>query len=352
MPIIILIKNTRTFRVSIILRNLGDTELYYAGATVDFFFSATGKLTKKVFVSYIPIVQYYYGLDGYPWLFKDVIVFEVIFLLVFSVYFVRECMQLMLLLLPLRQPKVGIVDAPVDTESGCDKNVRGRSIEMVGESGSSFNVRADEDLAVSQADDGSTKHDTTYSGSDTDKSVYMNLLDWVTVVAIAIAIGYRLQIIMDSADIHNYMTSIGPDYDDHVESILEKFYAVENDMIVLNGVAIVLVFLGLAQFFRYMAFNPRLGIVTSTIAHAAGDLGPVLIIFIVVLTAYGVLGTAIYGHKLTAWSNLGNSIATLFIMILGEFSPYFDMKSVKPQEMAVFSGASSYSSCLFYSIWC
>lgn len=83
----------------------------------------------------------------------------------------------------------------------------------------------------------------------------MNLLDWVTVVAIAI--GYRLRIIMDSADIHNYMTSNGPDYDNHVESILEKFYAVENDMIVLNGVAIVLVFLGLAQFFRYMAFNPR-----------------------------------------------------------------------------------------------
>lgn len=63
-------------------------------------------------------------------------------------------------------------------------------------------------------------------------------------------------------------------------------------------VTILAVTVGILQFFRYLAFDKKLGIVTETVFVVFFDLLPVLFIFITIVIAYGVLGTEIYGAQL------------------------------------------------------
>ena len=89
-------------------------------------------------------------------------------------------------------------------------------------------------------------------------------------------------------------------------------------------IALCVVLIGLVQFFRYLSFDRRFGIVTDTILSSALDLIPVLAIFAVVCIAYAVMGTAIYGQDLVEFSDLGSSLSSLFLMILGQFDGYYN----------------------------
>jgi len=89
------------------------------------------------------------------------------------------------------------------------------------------------------------------------------------------------------------------------------------------------------QFFRYLSFNKRFGIVTTTIAASTGDLLPVLVIFVSIVIAYAILASEIYGIQLSEYSTVQTSLAALFIMLLGNFD-YYAMQDVSPVETAIF----------------
>ena len=159
-----------------------------------------------------------------------------------------------------------------------------------------------------------------------DQSRLGNVLDWITILVLILGLAYRLHTIRGTADAHEYMVSLHGEYDDHIETIIEKFERIGSNAQAVRFISLVAVFVGLMQFFRYLSYDARLGIVTSTIQHSSRDLLPVLFIFLVVLVSYGILGTEIYGDRMSDWSNLGNSLATLFLVMLGENGPYFESK--------------------------
>lgn len=115
---------------------------------------------------------------------------------------------------------------------------------------------------------------------------------------------------------------MGNGYDGHLEDMILRFRDLRMEQRVCRYLMIALLFVTVMQFFRYMAFDKKLGIVTSTISSAASDLVPVLVICFVVLCAYSVLGTQIYGVQLPEFSTLGESMASLLVMLLGEYSNY------------------------------
>jgi hypothetical protein len=86
--------NTRLFKIFLVIRNLGDTELFYSLVTITFTLSTTGSLTNSYSSIFIPIVQYDYGLDGYPWLFKDVAISELFLAVVLAMLIVKITRQL------------------------------------------------------------------------------------------------------------------------------------------------------------------------------------------------------------------------------------------------------------------
>lgn len=153
-----------------------------------------------------------------------------------------------------------------------------------------------------------------------------DILDWATLIVYFIAIIYRILFIEKAQALHLYIISINGEYDANLESLITKFSFMD-ELSTTHKVATLLgVVLSLFQFFRYMSFDPRFGVVASSIWSSMKDLLPVASIFIAVLVAYGVLGSAIYGQYLGAWSNVGNSIASLFFLILGEFGGYPESK--------------------------
>lgn len=76
--------NTRKVSVFTVLRSLGDEDLFYALVTVTFSISVSGQIEHEFDVQYVPIIQYYYGLDGYPYMTNEVLVSELLFLIPFT----------------------------------------------------------------------------------------------------------------------------------------------------------------------------------------------------------------------------------------------------------------------------
>jgi len=157
-----------------------------------------------------------------------------------------------------------------------------------------------------------------------------DILDWITIITISVAISYRVQYVMIAKEIHDLFMHLdeGGSYNRFMENIVDDF---EELFVVVANVRIVAFFVvifGLLQFFRYLSFDRRFGIVTDTITSSFVDLIPVLIIFAVVCMSYAVIGTGIYGQDLVSFQHLGSSLSSLFLMILGQFDGYYDMVEV------------------------
>ena len=73
-------RNTRKVSVLTVLRNLGDENLFYALVNVTFTIAVSGEVEHDFDVQYVPIIQYFYGLDGYPYIPNEVIASELLFL--------------------------------------------------------------------------------------------------------------------------------------------------------------------------------------------------------------------------------------------------------------------------------
>lgn len=77
---------TRKLSVFAVLRNLGDESLFYALVTCTFTISISGKIEREFKVQYVPIIQYYYGLDGYPYIANEVVTAELFALFAMVVF--------------------------------------------------------------------------------------------------------------------------------------------------------------------------------------------------------------------------------------------------------------------------
>ena len=79
--------NTREVSIFTVIRNLGDEDLFYALVTVTFTIEVSGKIDHYFNIQYVPIVQYYYGLDGYTFVSNEVVIMEAIFLIAIVIGF-------------------------------------------------------------------------------------------------------------------------------------------------------------------------------------------------------------------------------------------------------------------------
>jgi len=83
----------------------------------------------------------------------------------------------------------------------------------------------------------------------------------------------------------------------------------------LSGINIILM---IARSLKLMDFQPRLGIVTKTLALAASDICHFLVVFGVVFMGYVMMGTLVFGYKVEQFSTLMRSLTTCFETLLGE----------------------------------
>mmetsp|Transcript_5215 Transcript_5215/g.8592 ORF Transcript_5215/g.8592 Transcript_5215/m.8592 type:complete len:239 (-) Transcript_5215:88-804(-) len=179
-----------------------------------------------------------------------------------------------------------------------------------------------------------------------DDSKWYNILDWLTIFVGWLAVYYREVYIELCYDACTYLEDLdeGPDVDDATLSkyeenfgvTLDQFSRIENTETFLFITCAGLVLICVVQFFRYLEFDARFGIVARTLHHSMWVLLPVLVVFITILSTYAVMGTCLYGKFLPEWSTFYNSLGSLFLLILGEFEGYPRMRNVSSSLTALF----------------
>jgi hypothetical protein len=423
--------NTRIVRIYFITRSLGREQLFYTIITVEFVLGVDGSIGSSVSATYVPMIMFQYGYGEYEWRVKDVYRFEIMLLVIFALFTIREIYQLVTKRLvwllpdrvrqcfhkrtsavregesglekkpitipvPLRSARVGIV--PVrpagsmrESGEGGGANGSDKGISMINYEAVQMMTNEEEEedeggrVAQSHISSGSRQQPQPHKGDEEkqdslpiaptishkpssnlllssepseridvehlveemndlvddlgdalediiddytpDSAGIHDMLDWLTILVITLGIIYRIHYIQTAAALHTYLMNQEEErtYDEHMEQIVAKFADIESQDQTIHLIAIALIAVGMLQFFRYLSFNKRFGIVTTTMAASTGDLLPVLIIFVSIVIAYAILASEIYGIEMEEYSTVQSSLAALFIVLLGNFDYYSSM---------------------------
>lgn len=84
----------------------------------------------------------------------------------------------------------------------------------------------------------------------------------------------------------------------------------------LNSVNTVIVF---SFLIKYMAAINRFGVVHRAIGRAVFSVVPVLVVFFIVVVAYSIAGTLLYGHAFSGFRDMGHALASNFRIVMLNF---------------------------------
>lgn len=111
----------------------------------------------------------------------------------------------------------------------------------------------------------------------------------------------------------------GSDFDE----AMSKFYELQQIIqfrslyMALNGVSLLLIMLRLL---KVMHFQPRMGIITRTLANAAPDLLNFSQIFTIIFLTFGVVGYLVFGRTIDQFRTVAEALVTNFNMLTGDNS--------------------------------
>lgn len=417
--------------VYIITRNLNADALFYTLIKVSFEFRVNGYSNVKYLPIFSPMIQFEYGTDGHGWRNRQMYIWEILFLVVFSLFALKEVYQIIFVRIipsimrlfgfapisPSPKSSVRIKIAPTSSVAvkplaHSDEGHKKTHPTVTFKDSSTDVTKSNDPTAMTGGDDGDIDdeprsnaavqdiprdniediekgmsmtsitpekppprpksagmidlnrdgkddlkqlenfmHDLNGNGIDDaeelmefvdeylpDAAGLLDILDWLTIGIVCVSIYYRVDYVSKTGELHNFFKELAEEgnYHEEMTELITRFQEVNDNLVVMNIMVMFLVFFGMVQFFRYLSFDRRLGIVTSTIKESLGSLLPVLLIFLVVMFAYSVLGTVMYGAHLSNWSNIYKSVSQLFLLILGEFGSYFDIMQINPLMSAIY----------------
>jgi hypothetical protein len=90
-------QQTTTATTYIVTRNLDEDALFYALVKVTFSFRVSGQTSIQFETIFSPMIQYNYGTGDYDFKHRQMYVWEVVFLVIFSLFALREIYQLVFL---------------------------------------------------------------------------------------------------------------------------------------------------------------------------------------------------------------------------------------------------------------
>jgi hypothetical protein len=393
-------RSTRIFNVIAITRNDGTDDLYYSKITFSFKMLVDGKIILRMEASYIPIVAYMYGLDDHPWMFREVVIFESFFLLMLVLFTIREthqdyksCLRFFSAVSLRGTSRIHCIlgmeaSSSTDSELGNEDNddgiiathnhdksedSRGDHVEMgiISARGGResdaiidrYHGHGDEEESAEEVKDKEVSPSNAMSEPSMlpsmsvasmeveemtlipDDSNWYNIIDWIAIIVGFILVYYRVTYVQLCYDAVNYLEDLDVDtdpeaersrYEDSFGVTLNQFTEIEDYETSLYVISMVMVLICVIQFFRYLEFDARFGIVARTLRQSLWVLLPVLVVFMTILSTYAVIGTVLYGKFLPEWSTFYNSLGSLFLLILGEFEGYPRMRNVNSGITGIF----------------
>lgn len=344
-------RHTRLFNVMAVTKNDGEDDLFYSMITFSFQMLIDGKILVRNEAIYLPIVAYMYGLDGHPWKFREVLVFESMFLLFLFLFILRECHQDYHHISQFaKDAYTRVVAASVISPDDKDKPPQGEggADDNDLEENSNCGELKDENLTPVESKGIPTSESLQDFSFIPDEATVYDILDWLTILIGVIMVVYRYKYVAECYNACNALQDLerilpsSPDVsvqdrrEQNFASTVSQFSVIKDYEISLYIISMAMLLVCVTQFFRYLQFDARFGIVTRTLNQSLWVLLPVLVVFITVLSTYAVMGTALYGKSLAEWSTFYNSIGALFLLILGEFEGYSRMRHVSSSLTGLF----------------
>ena len=107
--------------------------------------------------------------------------------------------------------------------------------------------------------------------------------------------------------------------------MLQSVHAMTQAMSAYTALNVASVILMTLRVIKLLDFQPRLGLVTRTLAHAAVDLAHFFMVFMLVHSAYAMVGFISFGSSIAKMSSFAKASATLMEVLLGEVDVLTDL---------------------------
>ena len=336
------------------------------------------------FSLHIYVIQYYYALDGYPFIPTALFFFEVFVLILFVFLLSRKCFQFAHWAVEYATKNGRHEHSRVAVEEGDTRpqmlnpssalvNYTEQDLDLEADDLKTHkedvekmpSVREDAELMDNEASNsgkgskiqplsvdsgskrlnslespnaksvsnapGNVKRSLTFKEKVIAKMETLNipdnvgwghLLDCSSITMLAVAIAYRLVYIERCRYFQTYMTQFPTDFEKHFNKIIQLELDIAGAEYAMRLCALFVLALSLMQFFRYVSFDKRLGLVTATLYNSLHDLAPIMFVFCTVFTAYAVIGCQMYGQQLPEFETFTDSLTTLLLMVLGEYGAF------------------------------
>eukprot|EP00937_MAST-01D_sp_MAST-1D-sp2_P002244 g2244.t1 len=176
------------------------------------------------------------------------------------------------------------------------------------------------------------KHETVWAGFLAYALDLWNAVDWINIVVqVQIAVVWvefydfarkfapRARYDGALADLHaeyNFL-KVGPGFAG-VQDVFKQASDMNALMARYTALNVVSVILMTLRVIKLLDFQPRLGLVTRTLAKAALDLCHFFSVFLIVLCTYAFVGHISFGSTLLSFSTFGRAVATMSEILLGE----------------------------------
>lgn len=142
-----------------------------------------------------------------------------------------------------------------------------------------------------------------------------NVLELANLICFLVVFGVRFAWMSKSTS-SNIKFPFASQYPDHLDT-LQSLY---NTQVLANSVNTLLTFL---KALKYVRLNAQLGVLTRTLAICQQSIAGVLVLFLLIVTAYAVAGWALWGINMEEYSTLGFSVSASMRLLIGDSDYHF-----------------------------
>jgi hypothetical protein len=148
---------------------------------------------------------------------------------------------------------------------------------------------------------------------------FWNILELANLITFMVVFGFHFSWMSNSANAENLKLPMEDKYPPNLDRLLVLF----EGRVYANSVNTMFVFLKLL---KYVRLNPRLNVLTRTIAACQQSIFGVLVLFFTIIFGYAITGWTLFGVNVERFRNLGVSISSLVRMLVGDVD-YEELRS-------------------------
>jgi len=164
-----------------------------------------------------------------------------------------------------------------------------------------------------------------------------NVIDWTDVMLGVMGCGFwiRCCLAMQAESLHALLGSDSPALQVDVMSLsvaqltevhssimnIRRGYIELHLVFAANMIAIM------AKFFKAFEANPRLKVVTATLAESYKDIVHFLVVFITVFLSFAIIAHVLFGGDLVEFYTIATAVNTGFFVLMGEFAWYVEIQN-------------------------